>query len=116
MTDKPDKKLESAMLNNETGVIAWEELAKHFARGVVIRIAAELDLVEAGQAVLNDNAAVVEKWQAADQLRRASDSDARRWNEENTEFWAMVIAPWVIVQEIDASKARNSLTDDKKLH
>ncbi|MGB0867714.1 MAG: DUF2288 family protein, partial [Granulosicoccaceae bacterium] len=77
MTQSPDPSLENAMLNQETGVIAWEELARHFARGVVIRLDASLDLVEAAQAVLNDDAERVGYWQRSGQLRRASDDDAR---------------------------------------
>ena len=49
-------------------------------------------------------------------LRRASDDDARRWSAQNTEFWAMVIAPWVIVQEIDATSGESPSPQSKKLH
>lgn len=103
MTQTPDPALESAMLNQETGVIAWEELARHFARGVVIRVEAGVDLVAVAQAVRNDDATRVGAWQESGQLRRASDDDARRWHAESTEFWAIVIAPWVIVQEKPAA-------------
>ncbi len=103
MTDKVDKEIENAKLNIDTGVMAWEELARHFARGVVVFIGAELDLVTVGQAMLNDDAVVMEQWREQGQLRRASDDDARNWHRDNTEFWALVIAPWVIVQEKDKS-------------
>lgn len=116
MTKKPDPAVESAMLNNETGVIAWEELARHFARGVVITIDASLDLVDAAQAVLSDDAARVGQWQNEGKLRRASDDDARQWNAQNSEFWAIVIAPWVIVQEKDKSAEAEGSADNKQLH
>lgn len=116
MSDKPDPVVEGAMLNNETGVIAWEELARHFARGVVIAVDTSLDLVDAAQAVLKDDATRVGQWQNDGKLRRASDDDARRWHAENSEFWAIVIAPWVIVQEKDKSTEEGSTVDDKSLH
>ena len=33
-------------------------------------------------------------------LHRAMDEDAIRWETEKSEFWAVVVAPWVLVQEI----------------
>lgn len=115
MTDKVDKEVESAKLNIDTGVMAWEELARHFARGVVVCINAELDLVTVGQAMLNDNATLIEQWREKGQFRRASDDDARRWHRESSEFWALVIAPWVIVQEKDKS-ADTAATENAQLH
>lgn len=116
MSEKPDSSIENAMLNHETGRIAWEELARHFARGVVIRIDRGLDLVVVAQAILNDDAAQVGQWQSTGALGRASDDDARRWNAENSEFWAVVIAPWVIVQEIDASVQPREVSENTQLH
>ena len=111
MTDEPDKELQSAKLNIETGVIAWEELARHFARGVVICVSADLDLVSVGQALFSDDAARVDAWRQVGQLNRASDDDARRWHAQSSEFWALVVAPWVLVQEIDKSDDAKSSTN-----
>jgi hypothetical protein len=33
-------------------------------------------------------------------LHRAMDEDAMRWEQCNSEFWAVVVAPWVLVQEL----------------
>lgn len=103
MTQKNDGALSSAKLNTETGIMTWEELARHFARGVVICIDGDMDLVTVGQAILNDDAATVAQWQGDGLLRRASDDDARRWHAESTEFWALVVAPWLVVQEREKS-------------
>ncbi|MFT5113162.1 MAG: hypothetical protein ACI8P9_002490, partial [Parasphingorhabdus sp.] len=32
-------------------------------------------------------------------VRQAEIEDARRWNESQSELWAVVVAPWVLVQE-----------------
>ena len=40
-----------AKLNAETGKLAWKELERHFARGVVVKVAGDLDLVEVALAV-----------------------------------------------------------------
>jgi len=51
-----------AQLNAETGKLAWKELERHFARGVVIRVAADLDLVEVATAFVRDDKPAVERW------------------------------------------------------
>lgn len=90
-----------AHLNAETGRLGWPELARHFARGVVIAVTSDLDLVEVAAAMVQDRSEEIETWNRAGQLRRASDEDARDWDEHATVFWAVVVAPWVLVQEID---------------
>jgi hypothetical protein len=33
-------------------------------------------------------------------VKRATDDDARQWHERQQDFWAVVTAPWVLVQPI----------------
>ena len=42
-------------LNMETGRIAWPELQRHFARGVVIKVEPGLDLVEVAIKFVKDD-------------------------------------------------------------
>ena len=86
-------------LNQETGVIVWSELVRHFARGVVIHVSAELDLIDAATCLIEDNATLLAQWTEQDKIRRASDDDARDWTQREPEFWCVVTAPWVLVQE-----------------
>ncbi len=89
-------------LNLETGQISWEEIQRHFARGSVIVVAGELDLVEVASAVAEDNKRLVEEWMNSGQVTRANDDHGLRWAEMNPppNFWAVVVAPWVLVQEM----------------
>jgi len=89
-----------AKLNTETGQIGWVELQRHFARGAVITLDQAMDLVAVAVAVSRDERAQVAAWIAAGQVRHASDADALRWHERQSRFWAVVAAPWVLVQEI----------------
>jgi len=89
----------AARLNLETGRLAWAELQPHFARGNVIRVGADLDLVNVGVALARDDRASVARWKSDDAVRAATDDDARRWQAANQSFWALVVAPWVLVQE-----------------
>jgi hypothetical protein len=87
-------------LNTETGRISWQELLPHFARGVVIRVAGELDLVEVASRFAADDKGQVTTWLTSGEVARASDQDAREWNQASPEFWAVVVAPWVLVQVV----------------
>lgn len=87
-------------LNLETGKLSWPELQRHFARGVVVIAGPQLDLIEVAASFAEDNKAVIEKWIEQGQLARANDEHALRWNDQQPGFWSVVVAPWVIVQEI----------------
>lgn len=89
-----------AKLNAETGRLAWKELERHFARGVVILVAPELDLVDVAFRISRDDKAAVEDWMSGGLVRRAATEDAMAWHERQTLFWAVVAAPWVLIQEI----------------
>lgn len=87
------------LLNAQTGRIGWPELSRHFARGVVVCVHREEDLIAVAEAFVGDRADDVTRLYAAGRLHRAGDADARRWQAGATGFWAVVVAPWVLVQE-----------------
>jgi hypothetical protein len=91
-----------AQLNGETGKLAWKELERHFARGVVIKVQRGLDLVEVAARIVQDDRASVERWMNEGGIARASTEDAADWSERQPVFWAVVTAPWVLVQEVGA--------------
>lgn len=95
-----DPELLRAKLNLETGRMDWQALARHFARGVVVKVDAGLDLVEVASAFNLDDRATVERWLAEGLIAQAGDADALAWHERRAIFWAVVVAPWVLVQEI----------------
>ena len=88
-----------AKLNGETAKVAWAELQRHHARGVVVRVAGELDLIEVALAMAQDNGALVGKWMQAGQLGKVSDEQAQDWLTRDPALWSVVVAPWVLVQE-----------------
>lgn len=91
-----------AKLNAETGKLAWPELERHFARGVVLKVAGDLDLVEVALAMARDDQAAVAAWLGRGQIARASAQDALQWHAQQSQFWAVVAAPWVLIQEVAA--------------
>ena len=87
-------------LNAETGKLAWTELERHFARGVVVKVAGDLDLVDVAVAMSHDDKTRVEVWLTQGSVVRASSGDAMLWHARQSCFWAVVAAPWVLIQEV----------------
>jgi hypothetical protein len=99
MPDQHDEILR-ANLNLETSRIAWKELLRFFAGGSVIAVAANLDLLDVAVHIAQDDKAQIEQWMLAHQVARVSDAQAQEWLERDTEVWAVVVKPWVLVQPI----------------
>lgn len=89
-------------LNRETARIAWSELQRFFASGMVLRVNDSLDLVDVAAKVAEDDSIAVAAWLEGGQLGPVPDDLATRWLEENPQVWAVVVAPWVLVQRSKA--------------
>ena len=90
----------AAALELESGTIPWSELARHFARGVVLRLDGTVDLVDVAATLARDDVAALKARLDDGSVRRASDDDARDWVAREPEFRCVVVAPWVLVQEL----------------
>lgn len=86
-------------LNLETGTLHWQELERHFARGVVIAVASELDLIEVAACMAADRKGQIAAWLETGRIFRAGAENALDWLQRDPEFWATVVAPWVLIQE-----------------
>jgi len=87
-------------LNLETGRISWPELQRYFARGVIIIVNPSQDLIEIAQQVTQNQTDVIAQLIENGQLLRATDEHALDWQSRDPEFWGVVVAPWVFVQEV----------------
>jgi len=92
-------------LAKESGAIKWSELVRHFARGVVIRVDAGMDLLDVATCFAEDDTDTLQLWLTENTVARASDDDARLWTETEPEFLCVVAAPWVLVQELGGGKS-----------
>lgn len=86
-------------LNCEASKIAWRELQGFFAAGKVIAVHVELDLIQVAVCLCNDDVKKVEQWTKVNRVAPVSDEQALRWYEQDAELWALVVKPWVLVQE-----------------
>lgn len=90
-----------ARLNGETGKVAWSELERHFARGRLVTVAPGEDLVEVAARMGEDDKDTVAAWLEKGTLVRTTDSQASRWSETDAVLWAVVVPPWILVQEAE---------------
>jgi hypothetical protein len=98
---KDDELYTHDLLNAQTGRIGWPELARYFARGLVVCVVPGEDLLAIAEALIDDDSAGVTRMIEEGRLHRADDEDAKRWQALQSSFWAVVVAPWVLVQETD---------------
>jgi hypothetical protein len=97
--------LTSEKLNLETGLIPWKQLQRFFATGQAISVATELDLVEVANAFSEDDKTQVETWLIQNKVSKVSDQQAINWIESDIEVWAVIVKPWVLVQETISSES-----------
>lgn len=96
---RPDEETRVRILA-ETAKLAWQELQRHFAQGVVVMVKPGLNLVDVAYEVTRDNENQVKRWMKAGSLKNVSDDQAREWLEANALMWAVVVKPWVLVQPV----------------
>lgn len=88
-----------AELLGQTGKIEWQEIERFFAKGQVVKVAPELDLPEVATAMVQDDAKQMREWHDQQQVALLDNDTARIWAEQSPELWAVVAAPWILVQQ-----------------
>ncbi|MGB1191887.1 MAG: DUF2288 family protein [Pseudomonadales bacterium] len=87
-------------MHGQTAQLAWSELARFFAAGKVLFVDSQLNLVEVAAAVSADDTDQVTKWLELQQLLPVNDKQAADWQQCDQRLWAVVTAPWVLVQVV----------------
>lgn len=101
VTNPDQQEILRAKVNLETSRIAWKELQKYFASGAVVSVSSKLDLVEVAYQMSVDNKEQVAQWLGNGEIARATDEQAAAWYAADADMWAVVISPWVLVQQAD---------------
>jgi hypothetical protein len=87
-----------AKLLGQTAKIPWHELQMHFARGAIVVVDSELDLMKIARLLIANDSEAIRSLQDRSLLRGPENAEAARWFDEGANFWAIVIAPWVLIQ------------------
>ena len=92
-----------ARLNGETAKIEWHQLQKHHATGSVVAVDKGFDLIKVAIALNQDDTEQVKQWLAEGKMSDVSNQQAQSWYDQNSLVWALVLPPFVLVQEVKAS-------------
>jgi hypothetical protein len=93
-----------ARLNGETAKIEWHQLQKHYATGSVIAVEKGFDLIKVAIALNQDDTEQVKQWLSDGMVSEVSDQQAQNWYDQNSLVWALVLPPFVLVQEVKSSE------------
>lgn len=103
--DEPEQVIDAevvrAKIMTETAKIPWQNLQRFFASGKTLFVSKELDLIDVAYAFEQDNSDTVGKWVNSEKIKAVSTEQAKQWIAEDSLVWAVVIKPWVLIQDID---------------
>lgn len=94
-----DPQLIRQKLNHDTAKIAWRALHEHQQQKSVITVSVDLDLIDVACEFTLDNYEKVKTWLEQAKIEKVSDDQAEAWLAVDRELWAVVVAPWILVQE-----------------
>lgn len=96
-----------AKITTETARINWLELQKFHAAGTVIAVELVLDLIDVAYAFSQDQTTQVNDWLTKGIVAKVTDAQAQDWFNARAELWAVVISPWILVQDKPLSSSLN---------
>ena len=87
-------------LARETGKIEWKLLSSHLDSGGLVLVNNPLDLVKVAYSFAKDDKTAVAQWLEAGQIQRVEQDQTEAWDAAGPTFWAVVVAPWVLIQPV----------------
>lgn len=90
-------------LLRETGKVEWKLLSPHFESGGLVLVKNPLDLVKVAYSFAMDDKDRVAAWLETGELVRVDNDQVTAWNAADPSFWAVVVAPWVLIQPVQAA-------------
>ncbi|MDJ0552914.1 MAG: DUF2288 domain-containing protein [Microcoleaceae cyanobacterium MO_207.B10] len=97
-----------AQLAENLDVAEWNWLVPHVKRDAVVIIDQELDLLDAGVAIASDQTSSVQNWISRELISKPSAEQLSIWNsDDKKKFNALIVQPFVLVQESAATQEEN---------
>ena len=87
-----------AKLNGETAIVAWQEIERFFAKGNLLLIAKDVDLINCAADMSMDNGEAVGKLINAEKIQAMPVGFVKDNCKPETEFWTVVVAPYILAQ------------------
>ncbi len=88
-----------AKILGETAIIPWHQLQPFFAKGALLWVDPTLDLIAVGEALAQDDAKTLSAWMEAGQVAKVSETRALDFFERQAQLWAVVVSPWILIQD-----------------
>ena len=86
-------------LHSETALMPWKDLQRFFAQGNLLYVDASLNLVQSAVWFAEDAVDQLAPHIESKTIVEPNNLQARDWYDSNVELWAVVVAPYVLVQE-----------------
>ena len=86
-------------LHMETAKIPWQELQRFFAGGKLLLLDSDQDMLEVAASLIANDVQRLQELIDKGLLVHPSDEQAKQWVVEDAMLWAVVLNPWVLVQE-----------------
>jgi len=83
----------------DAGPIRWKDLERLFAQGVLIEVDSSLNLLDVAVAMGLNDSQKIKNWIDKKLYQRVPDETALDWVKRDPILVAIVVSPWVIVQE-----------------
>ena len=88
-------------LSQDIATIEWHDLLPHAKRDAIVIASAALNLLEVGTAIAQDNTSSVSNWIENKSIYKPSSEQLSEWNNNpQKQFKALIVQPFVIIQEI----------------
>ena len=89
-------------LANMVGPAQWNWLKPHIARDAVVFVDPQLDIVEVGIALTNDNVQSVQRWIGEQLITKPTKEQLEAWDVSGpaNQLQSLIVQPYVLVQEI----------------
>ena len=97
-----DMEVVRAKIITETAKIPWQNLQRFFASGKTLFVNKELDLIDVAYSFQQDDSITVGEWLKSEHIKAVSTEQAKQWIAEESLVWAVVVKPWVLIQETDS--------------
>lgn len=79
----------------------WDWLVPHVKRDAAIVVSQELDLVDVGVAIANNEVSRVQDWIERQLIQKPSIEQLNDWNDKPSKrFQAIIVQPYVAIQEM----------------
>lgn len=87
-------------LKEECAPVFYKEIEKFFAKGMLVLVSQEIDIIKVALSLQNDDTETMQNWIASKQVIRVHDEHALKWSKVDETLLAIAAVPWILVQEI----------------